>query len=873
MLRRSYGILYRRIPTHNGIFTKLPNMLLYPLKNTSHLHNMKNTSHLHNMNNFSHYSTLPSIDTNTPTEYYFELQNTFKNTSMSPKIKAKRLKVLLIHLINSLPNGEFPHKNLPFINSVINFIDQTPNPLDSFNSNEILLMLNSVLGAMTLTDVRYIDFFPRFYNALRNTNDYLNDESIRLQLFEIFINYILLSTNRDNVIKVINAFINEEIENHQNININEKVVEILIEAFSNEIKPDTATIILLMEIIQNLNNEKISNNLISLFFKAADEEISESFEDNLVNERLIKFINLMEQKKITNPFDSYVEILYFATKNNYNDVSNQLLEKLAKLTNQFTNDNYSKLIQNDILYALLSSSLKFQKSLYAQNLINILKSIDESQYVEYDWMSLIQYESYNLNENESPLELVKKFNEKLLSLDKDYEFADTDSYNLILESLIWSKKSFKFIEKFRKNFQDEFNVPIDSKSIALMINYLISINSNDSIEIAGNYFMKFKDNVDWENDYEGIYMITLFNLVANIWKHPKLDWSFKLEIYENVKRYEYLFNKDSIYLMMKSAIDQNEGVFAIKILLDQIPELKKDQPKLNVSKYQKIFDCIYDYLTTKSLDNELNKRVYKYLTDYFQIPYDYYPYFVKMFIDNNDPQMALIVFANMKKQSKELKLPPPNEEFYIYLLKSFSKFKDEDAIFKLHLAIKMDLSINLDIKLLNSLMEAYSSLDDPFKTRDVFNLSFSLPKEIGTNNESAYWMLKSLKFATLDHVNDFYNNLSTYEILPDSNLFAEYLIANCYFEQFRTAFDKLIIAEENGDHHLINEYVLKTLHNNCLHDGVRNELKEYCMEKFPVQWENLVKSGQLEDNKLDYPDLLANPYDKPHIDVKLISDK
>ena len=92
------------------------------------------------------------------------------------------------------------------------------------------------------------------------------------------------------------------------------------------------------------------------------------------------------------------------------------------------------------------------------------------------------------------------------------------------------------------------------------------------------------------------------------------------------------------------------------------------------------------------------------------------------------------------------------------------------------------------------------------------------------------------------------------------------------FEQYRTAFETLESAEKNGDYHLINSYVLKTLHNNCLHEGVRNELKQYCQKTFPAEWEELVKTGQLEDNTKDYPDLLASPYSKASIDVKQILD-
>lgn len=808
-------------------------------------------------------------------EYFLELQNTFKNQSMSTKIKAQRLKILMLQLINILPEGEFTNKQLPFINAVINFIDQTPSPTDSFTAPEMLKLLRSVLGGMTLQDVRYIDFFPRFYNALRESEEYNSDAETRLQLFEIFVNYVLLSTKRHTVSKIIEAFIKEELDLHNNCDANVHVVEIVLDAFRS-IKPDTETVLLLADICPDLSfiNTDISplpilDQILECFFKAADEEISESFEDNFVSERLVKLLDIVESK-VSNPIDSYIEILYFSVKNNFDDVSQNLLVKVEKLTDYFTSKKYS--FKPDVLFSLVSASLKFNKPNNARNLINELKLKKESDYVEEEWMSLLQFESYQVSESKPAIEIVNEFNNKLEGLEKEYSFEDIDSYNLVLESLCWSNKSFKYLEKFRKDFENVFNTQVDSKSVATVTNYLCKDENNyENVELASQYFLKFKDLVDWENDYEGFYMLSLFKLTAIIWKNPQILWAEKLEVYKNVKRYEYLFNKECVYEMMKSAIKYDAGTIAIKVLLDQTPEIKKDEPKLEVQKYEKIFECIYEYLVNSN-DRELNKRVYTYLSDYFQIPYEFYPGFVKMFIDCSDPDMALKVFADMKKLAKESKLPPPSEEFYIYLLKSFAQFQDEDGIFKLHLAIKMDLSINLDIKLLNALMESYAALEDPFKTRDVFNLAFSLPKEFGTNNESAYWMLKSLKYATLHHVNDFYNGLSEYEVIPDPNLFAELLIANCYFEQYRTAFETLQIAEKNGDYHLINGYVLKTLHNNCLHDGVRSELKTYCQKTFPVEWKKLEESGELQDNKQEYPDLLASPYDKAKIHTKQLTD-
>lgn len=826
-----------------------------------------NCSNVHNL--FRSYTTTVSKDFADVEQLrlntYKQLQETFQNQSMNPKIKAQRLKDLIFSLIPILPSEEFSQQQLPFVNAIINFIDQTPKSSDSFSVEEMLLLLKSVLGGMTLEEVKYIDFFPRFYNSLRETTDYHQDKEVRLQLFEIFVNYVLLSPKRGTLGRVIDAFIKEENDLHaeEAKGLEDSVVEILLEAFKT-IKPDTLTVVKLWELASSeaLSSEERLNSMLECFFKAADEELSAGFDDNFVNQRLINVLDILEQK-VKAPVESYVELLYFSTTNNYDDVCQSILNKLEKFTNKFTAVEYQEIFVGEVLYALVDPALSLGKVDDVENLLAILKRKSETEYTEEEWMAIMQWETYKTHEYKPAIDIVNELNNKLESLGKDFAFADTDSYNLVLESLCWSNKSYDYIKKFKEKFEDEYGLQLDAKSIATIFNYLIK---NNQIEEAAHAFLKNKDNVDWENEYEGYYMLSLFKMNATVWENADLSWDLKMNVYKNVKKFEYLFDKESVYRMVTSSFAQNEPAFAIMVFLDQTPVVKKGDKKLDPQKYHKIFDSLYAYLL-KSKDAELNQRVYKYLNDSFDITYDYFPGFVKMFIDSGRPHQALRVFADMKALSKEKRLPPPSEEFYIYLFKAFGQYQDEESIFKLHLAMKMDLSINLDIKLLNAVMESYAQLEDPFKTRDSFNTAFSLPKEHGLNNESAYWMLKSLKYATLEHTKNFYNGLSEYEVLPDSNLFAEYLIANCYFEQYRTALDTLIDTNENGDRELINDHVLKTLHNNCLHEGVRKDLDKYATECFPKVWDQLKLSGDLHVND-DYPDLLASPYDKPTIDVK-----
>ncbi|GME96144.1 unnamed protein product [Ambrosiozyma monospora] len=291
----------------------------------------------------------------------------------------------------------------------------------------------------------------------------------------------------------------------------------------------------------------------------------------------------------------------------------------------------------------------------------------------------------------------------------------------------------------------------------------------------------------------------------------------------------------------------------------ETPEIPEGT-KYSVEKYQDIFDEFNRYILNTYKNAEDNWLLIEFLEENFDVPYDCYLQYMNFWAGAEKPDRVMRIFAKMKKLSKEGKLPPPDETVYWFLFKCFSKFKYESGIFKLHLSMKMDLAINVDIKLLNAVMEAYASLEDPFKTRDVFNLALSMPKSIGLNEESAYWMLKSLKFGSLYHVDDFYYNLSGYEVELTPQLFREYLIANCYFEQFGTAMKKLVRTFNQGDGHLIDKYVLKDFHNWCLNKNVRRQLDQFANQHYKEIWTELKSSGELSNSLDQLPSELEGAY-------------
>ncbi|VEU20676.1 DEKNAAC101614 [Brettanomyces naardenensis] len=786
---------------------------------------------------------------------------------MNPRTKGKRLKVKLFDFIDSLDNGQLSKDQLPFINKVVNFIDQGKKSTDIFTIEEMLTILRSSLPAMTLQDVRYIDFFPRFYTALRDTKRYSKDNLMRMELFEIFLNYILLSKNRKNLIAIIDAFIDEE-KTLRNADVREQVVDIVLEAFKS-VDPDTSTMVRLAELSDLSKYPTKVEKILELFFVAADSTISESYEENDVNVELLRLLDILETK-LPSPLPEYINLLYFATRNDFDDCCLTIMKKLSTLTMAFTDKSLIDTIRNDELMAIVSSALKFNDyDQAATKLIhNLTKYHQPKEFTKGEWIAYLQYEMYGLpgDDTGKAIQLVDSLNHDLAERhEKDYQLDDTDTYNYILEALSYSNKPAAFIDSFSQEYDNLYGLVRDSRSFSILIEHYLKLGN---LKRALDLFERsLQEAVAWDDDYGGINMPTLFRLLADYFNNSNDDLYYKTQVYKKIKAFEYPIDKKALYSMVNQFLKGNFVGDAMEIFEREVPSLKDPRVKgpssgkdrYSISDYSDLFQLYYNYTITNYENLKSNWLLYEFLCKFFTISYQYYLGFLKFWIDVGYPSKSLKVYADMKQLSKENKLPPPNEDIYIYLLQSFSRFQYEEGIFTIQLAMKMDLSLNMDIRMLNALMGAFCSLEDSFRVRDVFNNAQALPQSRGLNQESCYWALKSLKFASLNEVNNFYTSLSQFDVSPDANIFGEYLIGHCYYEQYGTALEKLIDTYENGDSHLIDRSVLKNFHNFCLDSRVRKKLDSFATERFPEIWGDLKRCGELNEG-MEQPSLLEAAY-------------
>ncbi|KAG7925094.1 hypothetical protein KL925_004571 [Ogataea polymorpha] len=780
-----------------------------------------------------------------------DLRAIYFSKHIAPKGKADQLRGKLRQLLYFMAGSEFSKNELPFINRIVHAIDRESDPMDVFTAQEMLALLGAAVPAMTAEEVKNIDFFPRFYTSLRGSKEYQQDRNIRLQLFELFLNYVLVSNKPNIAIRAIEAFIEEEASLRRD-DVKMDVVDIALEAFAT-VTPDTATVVKLFEIC-DLGDEKRSEKLLGTFFIAADAEIGRDYEDNQVAARLTEVVAVLEHKK-DQPLNEYINLLFFATKNKFNGCVKEILDRLVSLTECFRN-KLGKKIRDEELAAIVSAALKVGHSKAAESLLENLE-YEFVEFTRHEWLSYMQIKVYRAADERSVIDMIRKINYDLEhTYKKDFRVNDTATLNYVVGACCYSEKSLDFVKAITDFFESEYTVTPTAETYAALIEHQLDVGKcKEALELFEG---SLEQPIEWGEEQNSIFAPVLFRLLEMYSRNSDDDVTLKVILYKRIKNYGYSLNKAALRAMIDMFLEQDCAGDAMELFHREVVEHSKDE-RQSVTKYEPIFESFYKYSTTAEASTTRNWHVYEFLHENFIIPYDKYYRLMEYFISHNEPRRALKMFANLKALSKEAKIAPPNEDVYIYLFRSFARCKFVEGVQKLHLGAKMDLAINMDIRLLNAIMEGYCAIEDSFKVRDAFHIAYSLPKSRGLNAESCYWMLRSLRGYTLKHVTNFYTSLSAYDVLAEPRIFGEYLIAHCSFGKYETA---LRVLEENfysDGGHLIDRRVLRDMYNWCVDRDVRANFERFATRHYPALWLELKQSGELSSTENEPLDEGYNP--------------
>ncbi|EGV60754.1 hypothetical protein CANTEDRAFT_116822, partial [Yamadazyma tenuis ATCC 10573] len=179
---------------------------------------------------------------------------------------------------------------------------------------------------------------------------------------------------------------------------------------------------------------------------------------------------------------------------------------------------------------------------------------------------------------------------------------------------------------------------------------------------------------------------------------------------------------------------------------------------------------------------------------------------------------------------------------YVYLFEEFGDKLYQEGVEEIHEYLKTDVSLpRQDLELQNSLLQAYSNLQEVGKTRDLFLAMNPMKKIEGKstiNEETVQIMLKTFTYSNLNHVKLFWNNLSRFGILPNDAIFRQYLIAYVYhgFPEEATS-----LTEEMDDYGLeVTEDTVVSLYNFCLSSEDQDKIEEWAHAHYKELWQSAV---------------------------------
>ncbi|EEQ47436.1 conserved hypothetical protein [Candida albicans WO-1] len=385
-----------------------------------------------------------------------------------------------------------------------------------------------------------------------------------------------------------------------------------------------------------------------------------------------------------------------------------------------------------------------------------------------------------------------------------------------------------------------------------------AISKNDHESALKLYNESISNVTQWpEYTHDPSVVLTLNNLIQCLVNNLSMKEAFPL--FQNVKsQLQKEINIDTINAIVPKILQEDMTGDIIELMNRELPKIPKDSPvKLPIEqpfgyKYYQLFDTIHEYCITNTKDKRMvnNWYLYTHCYNYFFIPHDRILPTMKFFCENERWNGALRIFKKVIEMSQlhgEHNHKPPTREMYLYLINEFGDKLYEDGVIEVHELLKMDLNLpKQDKELSHSIMSAYCNLQDVGKVRDIF-LSMSLePKDAGGVDEtSATIMIKAYTYNDLIYVQKFWDNLSMFGLVPDYQMFKQYLIAYSYHGYIEKSIE---VVNSIQDYELeLTSDLLISMHNFCYQIEGQEKLKSWAQLNHPAIWQQAVESGKLID--------------------------
>lgn len=511
---------------------------------------------------------------------------------------------------------------------------------------------------------------------------------------------------------------------------------------------------------------------------------------------------------------------------------------------------------------LLSHSKYVESTLLQQMLFEFIESND----VKFSPMLRFQNHIYNLYQNnftQSESEIFDVTKQEVESFiesqnNTENELYYNDIYTRCIQSAMVSGKIEPrgyFTQTLTNYFKDNYPFEVTLYSYKYRLDKAIEAENHVS---AVNIFEdSMQEFVDWSHSQDPSVHATLSSLATLICqKMNHINDIFP--IFTKIKQQSSWQSQAPTICALATRMLEAEYVGdTIEMLKRELPPIKSESNlKLPLNEpygqeYRKLFTILHNFVLnyTNETTHETNWALYCELHKYFHAPYESYLPTMKFFCDKDRMNASLLIFRQIKRLSElhgNHQHLPPLREMYLYLFQQFGDKLYEEGILEIHEHLKMDISLpKQDIYLQNCILNAYSNLQDVPKVRDLFLSMISDPKKFGgINEDTVQIMIKTYTYSDMMYVVEFWNNLSKFDIVPNYQIFKQYLIAHVYHGMAEEA---MLLTEEMQDYGLeLSSDTLLAMHNYCWETDKQKLIVDWAKEKHPAVWDEAVKSQLLK---------------------------
>lgn len=441
---------------------------------------------------------------------------------------------------------------------------------------------------------------------------------------------------------------------------------------------------------------------------------------------------------------------------------------------------------------------------------------------------------------------------------------EASTLDIIVETAMASPiEPIEFINKLKNDLESEYDPSVQAfKSI---IDRAILLGNADYAWATFEQSLKY-GNVHWNHTFDPSVNFTLSNLVTIV-AQKGTDITSIFPKFRKVKQHmTSSCNADALQAMAQKMLAEECVGDVIEMLKRELPKIDKDSvQRIGVNapyavSHRQLFDCLHDFVLSYRNEEtfETNWVLYGELHKYFHVPYETYMPVLKFFCDVDRLNAALVIFRKMKmlneQHGSKVTNLPPLREMYMYLLQVFGDRLYEDGVIEVHEFLKMDLNVpTQDIQLQNSVLNAYSNLQNVGKVRDLFlSITSNAKQSGGINEETAQIMIKTYTYSDMLYVKKFWDNLSQFGVFPNYAVFKQYVIAHVYHGKIEEAVQ---LVEEIDDYNLeFSPDLLLSMHNYCLDPKKQEMVIDWAAQNHREAWDKLQQSGLLRKASQYAPD-------------------